>query len=712
MLRHVAAGVGVFSSLLVATDFASGQAAAFAEVSEAVGLGNFTSVPGDGHAPGAVFTDLNNDGYADVYVVGGKNYATNTPLPNRLFLNVPDNSGGRRFNEVAGAAGAGDTGEHIGAISADYDNDGDQDLYVLNWYFGNDPVSTRAQDQNRLYRNNLTESGSFSYTDITSSTDPTPTVNDDQHGVGWATQNGQSINQSLTGAWGDPDRDGNLDLYVGTHHGFIGWCDTCGLPGQRDTFYKNNGDGTFTDQTVPLGLEGFETASGQHLVPGVQEYSSTNAVVFADLNNDQWPDLFVSNKVGGSADRDLLYINQGADANGEWLGYEPVTYELPTPFGDRSGGAMGVEIADIDNDGDLDIYITDFSSPDNFNGTGQTADGSNDLWINQLSETGELNFIHSSDARSGFSWGTQVEDFDNNGYQDIHVVTEGGLRDSLYLNSENGFTAEVGAAAGFSETLSGRGGVSADYDRDGLIDLLVINPYVTNASVFYENRSDELVESEDFGFISVKLTGDPTLPGQYKSSRDAIGARVIVSADLDGDGVIEDNEHLIREVLSGSSNAASTSSLDLEFGIGLADEVVIEILWPSGRRTVLEGIAADSQLAVAEIGGDFNDDGVVDASDFAVWRDSAHSTVAIAAGGDGNGDGVVDYGDYLLWQASFGATALEYLTFDGSAPLTIASVPEPSTVGLLVISVASGGLARRRRICYPGAMLHARVGMS
>ena len=662
------------------------------DVTVAKGLGNYNAVPGDGHAPGAVFNDLNNDGYPDLYLVGARDYGADVYLPNRLFLNMNNGVGGRTFVEVSNAAGADNAGAHNGAISADYDNDGDQDLYVINWYDNDDPNYSMPLDKNRLYRNNLNETGSLSFTDVTDSTDPTPGVSDDQHGVGWATAAGNSVNQSLTAAWSDPDRDGDLDLYVGTHHGWIGWGG--GLPGQRDTFYMNNGDGTFTDMTVPLGLEGFETSTGAHDVPGVQSYSSTNAVIFADFNNDQWPDLLVSNKVGGSVDRDMLYVNQGADAAGNWLGYSPVTYTLPSPFGNRTAGAMGVDVADVDNDGDLDFYLTDWSNPANFppDGSSEPPDGANDLWINQLSETGTLDFIRVSGTKSVFSWGIQFVDFDNNGFQDLHVATDAGVRDSLYLNSAAGFSAEVALASGLTETFGGRGDVSADYNRDGLTDLLVVNPWGTGRSVLYENQSDTLSSSANNGYLVFKLEGDPDLPGKFKSSRDAIGARVYVTADLDNSGSIEPHERMIREVVSGSSNAASTSSLELEFGTGLATTALVEVLWPSGRTTTMT-FGVDQFVTLKEILADLDGNGEVNHLDMALWElNYGLGSGATHAEGDTDLDGDVDGIDFLNLQASMGSLSHHALI------VAAAQVPEPGSAGLSLLLLMCGCAARTRKM--------------
>jgi hypothetical protein len=670
--------------LLVAPVVANAQAL-FSNVTSAAGLSNFTSSTGDGHGPGAVFTDLNNDGYADIYMMKAFGGA------NRMFVNTPGAGGSRTFVRATSDAGAGDTRWSTGAVAADYDNDGDTDLYVLNFDQSVDPDFPNPGDpnpKNRLYSNQLAQTGQFTYIDVTASTDPTPGVIDNQYGVGTARHNGQWLDKSLTAAWADPDRDGDLDLYVGNHHLYFGDAQVTptNLPGQRDIFYRNNGDGTFDDATMEIGVPGYVSSSGQHET-SVQTFSSSNAVIFADFNNDQWPDLFVTNNGGGPPDYDMLYINQGANEQGEWLGYETVTFSLPNTFGNRSGAAMGVSVGDADNDGDLDIYITDWSNPVIYpNG------GNNDLWINQLSDTGQLDFLPSNQLPAVFSWGTQWEDLDNNGYQDLHVATDAlGIHnapDHLYMNGPDGFTGDVAAAAELDQHDNARGDVSADFNRDGLLDLLVINPYDGDSALF-ENRSDEV--SPNNHFLVLKLEGDPTLPGQFKSSRDAIGARVQIVADLDGDGQIEPGELLTREVASGSSNAASTSSLELEFGLGLATSAEATILWPSGREMQLD-LSADQQLIVSEIAGDYNGDGLVNGLDYFEWRDTFGQTGLPGAGADGNGDGVVDAADYTMMRDHLGASAV------GQFGLTSASAtnptPEPST--LILFTIAYCSLVSRR----------------
>jgi len=629
----------------------------------------FISFPGDGHGPGLVFTDLNNDGYADLYMMraGGQT--------NGLFLNVPDGAG-RRFDRLTGMGGVESTRNSNGALAADYDNDGDQDLFVINW-----------DNTNQLFENQLIETGSFQFLDVSALTDPTPGIADDQHGLLRATSLGQNLDKSLTAAWADPDRDGDLDLYVGNHHQFYL---SPGLapgekPGQRDIFYRNNGDGTFTDQTVPLGLQGYETVTGTHTTP-IQDYSSTNAVIWADFNNDQWPDLFVSNKVGGPDDRDMLYINRGADQNGDWLGMSQETYNLPTIFGNKTGGAMGVAVADLENDGDLDIYLTDWSDLSQAPNAGQ-----NDVWINQLSDTGTLDFVHSSQLPGLFSWGTQWEDFDNNGYADVFAATDGGVNDSLYMNGPGGISSvNTAVSAGITETAVGRGAAAADFNRDGLMDLMVINPWVGSGgngiSVLYEN-----VYAGSNHYLVLELIGDHTAAGPegFFSTRDAVGARAYVYADLDGDGQVEPGEMLIREVVSGSSNAASTSSLGLEFGLGLATQAVVRVVFPSGRVMTFLALA-DQYLLVDEtafLAGDLNGDGFVGVDDMNLilgsWNQSISLNNLLA---DPSGDGFVGVDDLNVLLNGWNT---------GVPPQIGNVIPEPSTLGLLLL--AAPALLRYRR---------------
>ncbi len=613
----------------------------FQDIAVELGLGSYVASAGDGHGPGAVFTDLNNDLYPDLYVI-------RSGLPNLLYLNEDDGTGHRWFRVPDGIAGAGDPGPGTGAIAGDYDGDGDTDLFVINF-----------NGRNTLLQNQLAQTGTLWFEDVTDQTDPTPGVDDDQLGVGWAVFDGVVLDNSLTAAWADPDRDGDLDLYVGNHDGFFANPGEREVPGQRDIFYLNNGDGTFTDVTMALGVTGYETQDGAYETPN-QWFSSTNAVIFADFNNDTFSDLLVTNKVGGPDDRDMLYINLGFDEHGVWQGFAQVTYLLDPTFGNESGAAMGVDVGDIDNDGDLDIYITDFSILPGL-------PGFNDLWINLLSETGELGFLHSAEAGAAFSWGVQMQDLDNDGHLDIHVATDTFYRDFLYSSAEG----EVARQVGLAQRRNSRTSVAGDFNLDGWSDLFVVNLDGGSSSLFANLTG---VLGSEHHALTLRLLGGPgTVP--LPSSRESIGTRVYVLADLDASGEIDEGELMLREVVSGSSNAASTASMDLEFGLGLAEYAHVTIVWASGRveSFITKGdrflLIPDCIADMTTSSNPFDDgygvpDGVADAEDFffyldafAAGDDRADLTGATDAGEPGFAipDGVIDADDFFFFLDRFNA---------------------------------------------------------
>ena len=815
--------------------------AALVDVSAALGLGGLRGGSGEYHAGGLTFTDLTNDGYADLYLIGPSSRG------NRLYVNVADGSGGRTFTRVAGDGGTSYTaGDSSGSVAADYDNDGDLDIYLTN--FGSGPHDLDGAD-NILFKNMWMEdhpSGggdplSLRFVDVTAATDPTPSdpTGDIQHGLARAEFHNPNplftthiLNHTLAAAWADVNRDGWVDIYVGSWDGTNG--DPAeshdGFLGERDTLYLNNGDGTFTDvtmspdgslpptptallsdggfelathnsqasnsawtvdapnntalfwgeagntfaastglkgvwfrgfagnpsnpidasvrqvvvapddgdytlqfdarveqnlATVAGGLQitissdgtggadttgnlltlapdfdfntytltlsgvsagdqltiraemldatggtgpalsgmvdafrfvdaagsdgwqqvgGWEYSDGSYNNPAVPaEFSGHNSLQFADFNNDGWQDLIVATMggAGSSPTRDMLYLNRGVAAAGDWLGYEMVSYDIG--FGGSEGSDMGVTVADIDNDGDLDYFST-------------LLPAAHPLWINNLAETGALTFTRTT-VNNDFAWGANFHDFDNNGRVDLLVGTDIGRRSYLHLQDWNGNLSEQGSQSGFTSLYTVRGVAVADYDRDGWSEAAQWSWSGSNPGIqFYQNNS--AAENPAFHFLTLELAGDPTLPGQFKSTRDAIGARAYVTADFDGSGVVDADETRLEEVLSGHSQASTTSSLALEFGIGAATSAEVRIVWGSGRETLLHAVAADQFLQVHEqsVDGDFDADGDTDGADFLAWQRgfglAAHT--AHKRDGDGDGDKDVDGHDLEVWAASFG----------------------------------------------------------
>jgi hypothetical protein len=548
----------------------------FRDVAAEVGLAGYrggTGESGEDHGPGGTFADLTGDGYPDL-VLG-----TDQNNPLHLYVNVPapGTPAGRGFQRQPVLANR--IMATTGVVAGDYDNDGDLDLYVTNFH-----------QPNVLLKNGLAETGAPTFSDVTAETRPS---GDDPNQVGLAVglwPGHKELTLSMTAGWADVNRDGWLDLYVGNHNGHYPSPDYGPKPGERDVLYLNLGDGTFRDVTDEAHAPGWEASDGSH-VTGVQEYSSTNAVVFADLNDDRWPDLIVTNKLRHSDDRDMIYLNLGEAADGTWLGFHAITYELDPVFGNTNGLAMGIGAGDVDRDGDIDFYVTDWAPYG-------VVPGPNELWLNQFVETGAVSFVVDQSCGGVYSWGVQIVDLDNDGRLDIHVVTNSGFTDLLYHQDASevwltGGWPDVASAWGVAQSANSRGDLAADLDRDGWMDLFVVNGGA--ASRLYRNYSARSLGPRRW--LSVRLVGDPGWPGPHRSSRDAIGGRVYATADTDGDGV---PERQLQEIVSGTSNAASTSSLEAEFGLGAATSVDLEIRWPSGRDTWLEGVPVDTHLVVYE----------------------------------------------------------------------------------------------------------------
>ncbi len=348
-------------------------------------------------------------------------------------------------------------------------------------------------------------------------------------------------------------------------------------------------DGTFNDTGLP------------------GEFSGLNAMQFADFNNDGWQDIIVATMGGGGVgpNRDMLYVNRGNDLNGDWLGYHLISWEIG--FGGNDSGDMGVTVADFDNDGDLDYYSTD-------GGT------SHSLWLNQFVDTGSLTFVESF-IPGVFAWGANFHDFDNNGRVDLVIGTQTNRTPSLNLQDTDGNLTEQAIAAGLTNINAQRGTVVADFDRDGFSDLLFHNLIKAGSNPLGVElfHNDSAAQNTNFHYLNITLEGDPTLSGEFKSTRDAIGARVYVTADFDGNGIVGADETRMEEVISGHSQAASTSSLSLEFGVGEAATADVRIVWGSGREHTMT-VTTDQFLLFNEgdlsgLTGDLDGDGFVGITD-------------------------------------------------------------------------------------------------
>ncbi len=551
------------ATLLVLLQFGvDAQKIRFSDVTEAVGV----SFVHENGASGRKFTietfcggcgvfDYDGDGDLDLYLVNG------APLPgfdavavpvNRLYRNDGEASGWS-FTDVTDEAGVGDAGYGFGCAVGDFDNDGDLDLYVTN--FG----------PNVLFSNN----GDGTFTDITEGA-----------GVG-----DPRLNTSA--AFVDTDQDGDLDLYVCAYTDFdlddgqvctqsdgsVIYCGPENYFGASDILYRNNGDGTFTDISKPSGIYSDE---GKGL-----------GIITTDHDGDGDIDLFVANDLV----ENFLFENSGAGTFEEMALLSGVAYNESG----RPEAGMGVDFADVDGDGLQDVLIGHF-----------------DYETSTLYKNEGGGLFSDITPRSGLgtstwdvvTFGLLFLDVDNDGDPDVaaangHVVDNiervstdrtYKQRNQVYRNTGGGkfedATAEAGP--GFQGVKASRGLAGGDLDRDGDIDLLLLN-VLDRADVL---RNDLV---SDHHWISVRTVGgargiSPSgNPGV--SNRDGIGARIRIKAG---------GRTQVRDVRS-SASYLSANPMEVHFGLGKADSVEeIEIQWPSGVVDRVEHPAVDRIVVIEE----------------------------------------------------------------------------------------------------------------
>ncbi|KPJ72087.1 MAG: hypothetical protein AMS14_08515 [Planctomycetes bacterium DG_20] len=486
----------------------------------------------EGTGAGAMFFDYDGDGWLDIYFVNGcwlddvsdnRGRRLRGQLANALYRNNRDGT----FTDVTRTAGVGDKGYGVGCSAADFDNDGDLDLYVLNY------------GPNVFYRNN----GDGTFTDISKASglaDPR-----------W----------SLSAPWFDYDGDGDLDVYVSNYLAydrgrFRSYYPAQNYPGplsysgQPDALYRNNGNGTFTDVTPEAGL--YE--------PDGRAMSAT----VADLNNDGWLDLYVTN----DAMANDYFQNTGRAS------FDNRALVMGLAFGEGGQGvsSMGPAVGDADRDGRPDIYIPDM--------------GYGCLLMNRGT------YFEDRTAASRLAvvcgqytgWGGLLVDYDNDGHLDVFVANgnahhEYPEEDVLMRNDGTGRFIDVAAPSGpyFRQKYVGRGATFGDYDNDGDLDLLVVNL----------NDSPRLLRN-DGGNRTHWLKVAARLPG---GRSDAVGARITVTT-----GTLRQIHDLIP--VTGYLSQADPRA---HFGLGKAEAAdLVEIRWPDGRTTRRENVPANQILVIVQ----------------------------------------------------------------------------------------------------------------
>ncbi len=488
---------------------------------------------------GVAWIDYDNDGWIDLFFPNGADLAHSKPSPgNALFRNL----GNGKFANVTEKTGVAGRGLFAtGAAVGDYDNDGSQDLFVTG-YGGT-----------QLFHNN----GNGTFSDVTQKSGVAAS--------GWSSSTG----------WLDYDRDGYLDLYVVRYldydiknapycgfkrQGYRMYCDPQQFDGVPNLLFHNNHDGTFADVSRQAGIS---NRSGKGL-----------GVSLGDVDKDGFTDIFVTN----DGIRNFLYRNKG---DGTFL---DVAYEACVgfdPHGKPMAG-MGTEIADYDEDGNPDIFMTAFSREYNtlFRNLGKLI--FEDVTIPAGLESGFLTL----------AFGTKLFDYDNDGDLDIYATNghvtdnvelyDGELsyrqKDLLYENV-NGSFADVSSQSGpaFQVKHVGRGAAIGDFDNDGDLDIVVA-----------DCGGPPLLLRNDGGnrnsWVGIQALGQ-------ESNRFGIGAKVRVTS--------AGRAHL-REINTAGSYLSS-SDVRLFFGLGSETKVDrVEIEWPSGKKQTLENVPARQMLQLDE----------------------------------------------------------------------------------------------------------------
>lgn len=537
---------------------------------------------------GVAIGDINNDGWADVFLVSNMG-------DNKLYLNKGgSDSASFAFEDLTAKAGvAGKRAWSTGVTFADINGDGWLDIYVCN-------AGNRSNDDrvNELYINN----GDLTFTEKAA-----------EYGL-------NDKGYSTHAAFFDYDRDGDLDMYL-LNNSFIP-VNRLGYKNLRpvrdtvggDKLFRNDGAG-FTDVSEEAGIYGSIIGFGLGITIG-------------DVNNDNWLDVFISNDF---YEKDYLYINNQdgtfTEASKDWMQHQSLS-------------SMGADIADINNDGYLDIFVTDMLPGSDVRLKTTSSFENHDLFQLKLSndfhyqymqnalhlnngvevngqgtfsEVARLAGVHATD----WSWGALLFDMDNDGLKDIFVAN--GIAKDLtdldfmsFLAHENTIAQMVEGkgfdlkefldkmpispianyafrntgdlqfenkafAWGLGEPGFSNGAAYGDLDNDGDLDLIVNN--VNSPVSVFKNKTSELLQNH---YLRVKLKG-------YARNLHGIGAKVYIH---------QQDKNLYQQQMP---NRGFESSVDLNLLFGLGNNPLIDsvtIVWPDDRMQVVKGVQANQQLVL------------------------------------------------------------------------------------------------------------------
>jgi len=532
---------------------------------------------------GVALADFDLDGFQDIYFTGNM-------VSNKLYHNL----GNWKFEDITESALVGSSNWSNGVAVVDINQDGYQDIYVCR---GGPRGSTGADRANLLFINKGMINGKLQFEESASN-------------YGLADES-----YSVQSNFFDYDGDGDLDMYL-LSNALVDFNRNTSRPKDRtgkapsaDKLFRNNGDLTFTDvsEEANILIEGFGLG-----------------VEICDMNTDGWPDIYVSNDF---LTDDLLYINQ---RDGTFVN-EIANYMQHLTF-----NGMGNDIADINNDGFMDVVVLDMLPPDNKRWKLTMMGNNYDEFQNSISDgyqpqyirnTLQLNNGNGSFSEVGqiagisateWSWSALFADFDHdrqkdlfitNGYrQDItnldfmvygnQVLTMGTeeanrkqrleelnklpgikLHNYMFKNKGNLQFENISDKAGFSKPTYSNGAAYGDLDNDGDLDLVINN--IDDPAGLFENN---MKLDENKGYIKFRLEGEaPNLGG--------IGSQV----------EIFHQGQLQKQYFTPYRGYLSTVEQALHFGLGNINQLdSVKVTWPNGKEQVLKGITSNQEIILRQ----------------------------------------------------------------------------------------------------------------
>lgn len=538
--------------------------------------------------------DFNNDGLKDIFFTG-----------NQVSCQLYINKGNNQFNDITEQAGIGTNVWCTGVSIVDINQDGYDDIYVC--VFGKD-LKQRSKNLLFINQHNLS-------------------FKEEAEAYGLA-----NTGYSTQAVFFDYDKDGDLDMYLANYlltannSNTIFPRDKSGHSPANDKLYRNDGDSLNTGRPVYTDVS---------MAAGIKEDGYGLGVSVSDFNNDGWPDIYVANDF---ISNDVLWLN---NRNGTF------TNCIDKAIQHQSYSSMGADVADINNDTLTDIITLDmlpetnerkktslsFMNYDRYESerrmgyepefmrnmlqlnNGNLKKGDNSIPF--FSEIGRLSGIQATD----WSWSVLLADFDNDGWKDIHVTNGIGrdfidadflefsnsmfnssqsreeqqkairkklaslqnvtLPNYLYLNNKDLTFSDQSENAGIDELSMSNGAAYADLDNDGDLDLVVNN--INKAAFVFINNTNQKNKAPASHFLSVKLNGDSL-------NRNGFGARVFVY----------NNGKLQLQEQNPVRGYFSSVDQQLVFGLGEYNHTdSLVIVWPDGKKQLLENVNADTSLVLA-----------------------------------------------------------------------------------------------------------------